>query len=167
MSLTTFLSLLYSRLGVNDHNEWKNFVYFDNQRAYTRNLIATDGTTYTLLLLCWNPGKFSPIHDHPCDGCWMRILEGQVQECRYRQETDGVDSKLICTHDQTFDKGGCVFINDSIGYHKVGNPSSTIPAITLHLYSPPFQRCKIWLNENHKPSQSKICHYSEYGTKVE
>lgn len=25
--------------------------------------------TFTLLLLCWNPGKESPIHDHPCDGC--------------------------------------------------------------------------------------------------
>jgi hypothetical protein len=32
-------------------------------------LIATDDETFTLLLLCWNPSKESPIHDHP----WVRL----------------------------------------------------------------------------------------------
>jgi cysteine dioxygenase len=52
-------------------------------------LIATDGATFSLMLLCWNPGKFSPIHDHPSDGCWLRVLEGAVQEVRYGMETEG------------------------------------------------------------------------------
>jgi cysteine dioxygenase len=159
-----FLLTQNSRLGVNNNDEWKDFAHFDNKRAYTRNLIATDHCSYTLLLLCWNPGRFSPIHDHPCDGCWMRVLEGQIQECRY-QHDDALD-KLVCTQDKTFAEGGLVFIEDSLGYHKVGNPSSTLPAVTLHLYSPPFQSCKMWLDENRKPCQSGICNYSEYGKKL-
>ena len=47
----------------------------------------------TLLLLCWNEGKFSPIHDHPCDGCWLRVCQGEIQETRYEvnEESDSLD----------------------------------------------------------------------------
>ena len=31
----------------------------------------------------------SPIHDHPCEGCWVRGIEGTVQETRYRCITEG------------------------------------------------------------------------------
>ncbi len=45
--------------------EWRKYAHFDPSRNYTRNLVATDDETFTLLLLCWNPGRESPIHDHP------------------------------------------------------------------------------------------------------
>jgi len=69
--------------------DWNNksilqpFLYQEPSKNYTRNLISTDNQTYTLLALCWNPGKYSPIHDHPCDGCWMSICEGCIHEVRY------------------------------------------------------------------------------------
>ena len=37
--------------------EWEPFAFWDPEKLYTRNLVATDGKTFTLLLLCWNPGK--------------------------------------------------------------------------------------------------------------
>ena len=148
-----------------DKQDWEAYAHFDASRHYTRNLIATDHVSYTLLLLCWNPGQESPIHDHPCDGCWMEVLQGQIQECRYRTSVKGKGTKLECTQDKTFDEGGIVFIEDSQGLHKVGNPG-TRPAVTMHLYSPPFQSCKIWLDETKQPSKSSICHYSEYGRLV-
>lgn len=41
-----------------DHSlmEWKRFCMFDEFK-YTRNLVATDNETYTLMLLCWSPGQ--------------------------------------------------------------------------------------------------------------
>ena len=45
-------------------DEWKRYAMFDPSKNYTRNLIATDDDTFTLLLLCWNANKESPIHDH-------------------------------------------------------------------------------------------------------
>lgn len=145
-------------------DEVSRFAHFDSSRHYTRNLIATDDETYTLLLLCWNPGMKSPIHDHPCDGCWMRVVSGSVQEKRYRYNKR--DENLICTQDESFREGEIAFIEDSMGYHSVGNASAKTPAITLHLYSPPFQQCKIWLDEREDPTTSSICHYSEYGRKL-
>ena len=52
-----------------------------------------------------------------------------------------------------------------IRYHKVGNPSESQPAITLHLYCPPIRKCKIWLDPSHasRPSTACMCNHSEYG----
>ena len=96
----------------------------------------------------------------------MRVLSGTVQEKRYRKTKQDGDT-LVCTQNQTFREGdGIVFIEDSMGYHSVGNPTPTTPAMTLHLYSPPFQKCHIWLDERRKPTTSSVCYYSEYGKKI-
>jgi hypothetical protein len=58
------VSELFGRLDLG-LGEWRKYALFDSSKHYTRNLIATDDETFTLLLLCWNPAKESPIHDHP------------------------------------------------------------------------------------------------------
>ena len=73
---------LFSRLDL-DQPELKEYALLEPNKNYTRNLVATDDETYDLLLLCWNPGKQSPIHDHPCDGCRVRVCKGNVEETRY------------------------------------------------------------------------------------
>lgn len=102
----------------------------------------------------------------------MRCLQGHVREVRYVKPdpirsatTNRCNRSLVCTQDTTVSAPAVVFIQDSQGYHKVGNPSMTEPAVTLHLYSPPFQKCKIWLDQNDssRPSTSHVCYYSEYG----
>jgi len=153
---------LFSRLDLS-LGEWKKYRLFDPMKNYTRNLIATDDETFTLLLLCWNANKKSPIHDHPCDGCWLRVCEGSIQETRYK--INGETDEMEVTSDETFADDAPAFIKDSMGYHSVGNPCKSTPAVTLHLYCPPFQQCKIWLDPTHasKPSNACMCNYSEYG----
>jgi Cysteine dioxygenase type I len=50
-------------------SEINKYTFWDAEKPYTRNLIASDGINYSLLLLCWGAGKESKIHDHPCDNC--------------------------------------------------------------------------------------------------
>eukprot|EP00545_Synedropsis_sp_CCMP1620_P009907 CAMPEP_0119007508 /NCGR_PEP_ID=MMETSP1176-20130426/3057_1 /TAXON_ID=265551 /ORGANISM="Synedropsis recta cf, Strain CCMP1620" /LENGTH=196 /DNA_ID=CAMNT_0006959675 /DNA_START=80 /DNA_END=667 /DNA_ORIENTATION=- len=130
---------LFSRLDM-DIKELSRYTHVDASKNYTRNLISTDSKHFTLLLLCWNPGKESPVHDHPCDGCWMHVCQGNVQESRYERQGD----RLECFHNEIYHEGQQAYITDSMGFHKVGNPSMTQPATTLHLYCPPFSKCKIW-----------------------
>lgn len=168
-NLETDVLQLFRRLDLKKE-DWIQFAKFEPSQKYTRNLVSSDGKTYTLLLLCWNPDKASPIHDHPCDGCWMKVCEGSVTEARYskdsRNNTD--EQQLVCTQDATFYEGAIAYIADWLGYHKIGNPSKSQPAVTLHLYSPPlpFDSCKIWLDPSKasKPSTAKICYHSVYGT---
>jgi cysteine dioxygenase len=117
-----------------------------------RNLIACDDT-FTLMLLCWNPGKESPIHDHPCHGCWMRVTTGVVEETRYVIDVEA--NKLTETSKGAASPGDCIYIDDNVGLHKVRNPSTNVPACTLHLYSPPFARCNIWLDAS--APADKVC----------
>ncbi len=159
--------------------------------------------------------KYSPIHDHPCDGCWMRVCQGCINEVRYvKEEKNGKDAApFSCTMDTVFEKGQQTFIHDNIGYHKVrykrrddwlcrsishiqfrlvheihvcldtltflflpyyshtlflyfkvGNPSDDTIALSMHLYSPPFNKCKIWMDQDASSSTiARMCNYSEYG----
>ena len=134
---------------------WKKYSLFDSNKPYTRNLISTDHETYTLLLLCWNPEKESPIHDHPCDGCWLQVLQGGIRENRY-------DTALKCISQIDYHEGQLSYITDNVGYHKVGNPTQR-PSVTLHLYAPPFETCQCWHSEQAIPTQGKNINHSEYG----
>jgi len=65
--------------------------------------------------------------------------------------------------------GDVIYIDDSIALHKVGNMSSNELASTLHLYSPPYQKCKIWLNNDSpvdKPLEPIVTYHSEFGELV-
>jgi cysteine dioxygenase len=53
-------------------NELKPYIHFDLSQNYTRNLITTDNKKYALILLCWNKNKYSPIHNHPENGCFVK-----------------------------------------------------------------------------------------------
>ncbi len=61
-----------------EHEDWRRFALFDPD-VYTRNLIGRT-EHYEMLLLCWNVGQKSPIHNHAGQNCWMAVMEGQVQE---------------------------------------------------------------------------------------
>jgi len=132
--------------------DWEKYAIFDNNKLYTRNLIATDNKHFTLLLLCWNPNKCSLIHDHPCEnGCWMRVIDNSINEKQYKIEND----YFYCISDKNYEEGECTYINDDIGYHKISNKTNN-NSVTLHLYSPPFNSCRIWNSEDNINDFSNI-----------
>ncbi|ETV80850.1 hypothetical protein H257_06307 [Aphanomyces astaci] len=143
-----------------DSNELKRYAHFDPSRNYTRNLIATDNATYALMLLCWNKGKYSPIHDHPSDGCWVRHIQGTVHEVRYWNNGTSLEQTSELTISE-----GVTYMDDSLGLHKIGNPSDSTDAITLHLYAPPYDKCRLWFNPTDatKSSTAIATFYSEFG----
>lgn len=58
-------------------------------------------------------------------------------------------------------------MDDSLGYHSVGNPSGSTIATTLHLYSPPIQKCKTWAKPcDVVPKEARMSNYSEFGLKL-
>jgi len=148
--------------------EWKRYAFFDSKCNYTRNLIATDHKTFTLMALCWNPGKFSPCHDHSGAECFMRMVDGDLQEIRYHWPKTGEENKPMQVLSSTVLKAGqVVFINDSMGLHKVGNPG-TGNSCSVHCYIPPYDTCKAWCtpDKTSKASEVNITFYSEGGKKV-
>lgn len=141
------------------------YLHIDPHKSYTRNLIAAN-EHFALMALCWNPEKTSPIHDHPCKGCWMKVLAGTVRERRYERRAG--EEALHCISDVSLSAPGCVFMHDCMGLHSVGNAGSS-PAVTLHLYAPPYDKCTIWPEECHAEKTLKPCvtYHSEFGKLVQ
>lgn len=94
---------------------------------------------FTIIMLVWNGGKESPIHDHPCDGCWVRVLEGNVKETVYDKKEDGT---LEQTSENLYHEGEITWMHDIKGFHKIGNPG-TESSVTMHVYSPPFKSAHV------------------------
>lgn len=123
-------------------DEVNKYTFWDGEKPYTRNLIHTDGENYTLLMLCWNGGRESSIHNHPCEGCFIKTIRGCIRETRYEvhEETNEIRQSKV----KFFNEGQVSYMHDSIGLHKIGNPNKDTGSVTLHLYTPPFKSCRIW-----------------------
>lgn len=146
--------------------EISRYAFFDDELPYTRNLAYSDGEYYSLLILCWTPGKESKIHDHPCDGCFVKVLKGQIHECRYTRIESPESKELVLFSDIHCSEGQVTFIDDYSGLHKIGNDSYK-GSISLHLYTPPFERCKVWQSPEDSSAfiYGEAILYSEYGQK--
>ncbi|KAJ5312279.1 hypothetical protein PENANT_c011G09520 [Penicillium antarcticum] len=124
---------------ISDPNDWARYFYNDRSKAYTRNAIENINQKANILLLVWNPGKGSPIHDHANAHCIMKILAGTLQETVYDIPDQGADypGPLEIKSDSRHTMNDVAYISDDIGLHRVYNPSSDQVAVSLHLYTPP------------------------------
>lgn len=141
--------------------DWSKYCFFV-ENTYTRNAVIHNDN-FTILVLCWAKGMKSQIHDHPCDGCFIVGLDGTLIEQKF-EKTD--DDFLVETEKTTLTKGSIAWMHDSIGLHQIINPNEDQNAITLHIYYPPFNVCKVF----DKDGFSKTCYpkfFSINGEKIE
>lgn len=59
-----------------------------------------------------------------------------------------------------------LFFLDSLGLHRVQNPSNVEGAVSLHIYSPPFDSCQIFDEATGKKRKCPMTFWSKYGEKV-
>lgn len=113
--------------------------------GYERILLHADNTRdYAVYILNWTNGASSPIHDHPSNGCCMKVLVGQVCEEMYSYKhsvNDEVYTKFdVCRKGPPtlYKPSNCaIFISNQLGAHKITEVSQTPKgSITLHIYSP-------------------------------
>ncbi|KYM84428.1 Cysteine dioxygenase type 1 [Atta colombica] len=146
--------------------EWKKFAKFDRYR-YTRNLVDEGNGRFNLMVLCWGEGHGSAIHDHANSHCVMKMLQGKLCETRYawpegsEMKNDAEELKELKKN--TLDINEICYINDSLGLHRVENPSAVNPAVSLHLYSPPFSSCSVFNKQTGQKSTCKVTFWSKYG----
>ncbi|KAL2438822.1 Cysteine dioxygenase [Exophiala dermatitidis] len=135
---------------VSQESQWHQYAFADPSRNYTRNLVDEGNGKSNLLVVVWNPGRCSPIHDHANAHCVMKILKGNLKETLYSlpeyqpddSDTGGSDSSGRSTPPQivketNYSENQVTYISDKIGLHKISNPSQTEVAVSLHLYTPP------------------------------
>ncbi|XP_041356379.1 cysteine dioxygenase type 1-like [Gigantopelta aegis] len=147
--------------------DWKKYAMMD-QHKYTRNLVSNGNGKFNLLVLCWNMSQGSSIHAHANSHCFMKILDGEVLEERFDWPTDSdSEASMSKTMERKHTKDTCAYIHDKIGLHRVSNPSHAEPAITLHLYSPPFSEVKCFDEQTSHVTMGQMALWSINGVKSE
>ncbi|KAJ2541521.1 hypothetical protein GGF49_003593 [Coemansia sp. RSA 1853] len=121
-------------------SDWSQYAVYKDGTRYTRNLVDDGNGKYNLLMLVWGADQESPIHDHAGSHCMMRLLEGQLDEALYKWPQADSVPRLVST--RPLREESVAYMHDRIGLHRIANPSDTLRAVSLHLYSPPYDMCK-------------------------
>src|SRR4051812_49133600 len=148
-----------------DPESLQPYLLWDRQH-YTRNLI--DKTPlYELIAICWEVGQGSAIHNHEDQNCWMAVPIGRLLVQNYRvlrQDLDAGYCELEPSDVVEMNPANPLAVNPEAPVHKVFNPAEFRErAVSLHVYSHPFDSCVVYSDEQHKCGEIKLHYTSEYG----
>jgi len=142
---------------------------FFSKGCYTRNLIFRNDL-FECMAICWDVGQFSRIHNHRDQNCWMSAPIGRlkVQNFRVEDRHSGGDHrgtcKLIATDIYEMDAAHPAYVNPLEPVHQVLNlPELKQRAVSIHVYSKPFDTCEIYLRDQGTYSDVPLHYTSEYG----
>lgn len=160
-------------------NKYKHLYYFHlNSFRYTRNLVDEGNGKFNLIIICWGEGHSSAIHDHSNSHCFMKILQGELCEIRYDwpcKQTKNSDSEQGKTNSEQeiketshsiLELDRVCYINDYLGLHRIQNSSHTNTAVSLHLYCPPFNSCKVFNRKTGKSVKCPVTFWSSNGKRM-
>lgn len=122
--------------------DWQKYISFSDE-TYKRNVISDmTNDNFEFVLICWKPMQESPIHDHPDNGCLVKILQGTLQEEIYlneKNENEENNINNIYKHiESKINRVGDISYMEKMSLiHKISNPNKEFPSISLHIYSPP------------------------------
>jgi cysteine dioxygenase len=133
---------------------------------YTRNLI--DKTElYELIAICWEVGQQSSIHNHHNQNCWMAAPIGRLVVQNYRAKSEDIQAgtcDITPTYTVDITLASPAFVDPAEPIHKVVNPrENSERAVTLHVYSRPFDRCVVYSQERGTCGEIELRNTTEYG----
>ena len=132
-----------------DADSLASFLTWDRQH-YTRNLI--DRTSlYELMAICWEVGQASSVHNHRDQNCWMAVPLGRLHVENFhlvQQDLERGQCRLEPTETIEMNLANPCAVNPADPVHRVVNPRAfNERAISLHVYSRPFDTCVVYSPE--------------------
>jgi cysteine dioxygenase len=146
-----------------------SYLCWDGQH-YTRNLIEKT-ELFELVAICWEVGQHSSIHNHDQQNCWMAVPIGRLSVQNYRTLFEDVKAgRCDIKPSDLFEMNPAnpVAVNPREPVHKVFNPREFgTRAVSLHIYSRPFDHCVVYSEEQHTCGIIKLNYTTEFGKRAE
>lgn len=144
------------------------YLTWDRQH-YTRNLI--DKTPlYELIAICWEVGQVSSVHNHREQNCWMSVPMGRLLVENFHllsQDLDHGRSQLNPTDTCEMNPSHPCAVNPLDPVHRVVNPKQFGErAVSLHIYSRPFDTCVVYSPEQGTCGVIKLHYNTMFGKPV-
>jgi cysteine dioxygenase len=133
---------------------------------YTRNLIDKN-PLYELIAVCWEIGQASSIHNHRDQNCWMAVPIGRLQVENFRvlhQDIGAGKCKLQSSTTVEMNLAHPCAVDPLEPVHRVVNPRQfNRRAVSLHVYSRPFDTCVVYSAEQSTCGEIKLHYTTAYG----
>jgi cysteine dioxygenase len=143
---------------------------FWNSQHYTRNLIHKT-ELYEMLAICWDVGMKSSVHNHKDQNCWMAAPVGKLQVNNYKVLEEDLASQhcnIVPTDTVEITLANPVAVDPLNPVHDVRNPREwNQRAVSLHIYSRPFDSCIVYSCEQHTCGEIGLCYTSMYGKLIQ
>ncbi len=145
---------VYEYLGANPVNVDTVSRYLHwSDKHYTRNLIYKD-ERFEMMAICWKSGQVSQIHNHSSQRCWMTVPIGKLRGQNFAVvESDESRNYCKLRETDTFDLSDCLAAKVELEepIHQILNlPDFNEDAVSIHIYSKPFDTCKCYCSEKHE-----------------
>jgi cysteine dioxygenase len=141
------------------------YLTWDRQH-YTRNLI--DRTRlYELMAICWEVGQVSSVHNHRDQNCWMAVPVGRLRVENFHlvhQDIKAGTCSLEPLNTIEMNAAHPCAVDPADPVHRVVNPREfNQRAVSLHVYSRPFDTCVVYSPEQNTCGEIKLHFTTEYG----
>ncbi len=139
---------------------------FFSKGNYTRNLIFKNDV-FECMTICWEIGQASRVHNHRGQNCWMSAPIGRLKVQNFRvDDRDALRGtcRIVPTDIYEMDAAHPAYVNPLEPVHQVLNlPEFDQRAVSIHIYSKPFDSCEIYLREKGTYGDVPLHYTSEYG----
>ncbi len=128
---------ILSRYAIPSHDLEPYFRW--NSRHYTRTCIHRN-EEFELLVICYEPGQSTSIHDYNSQNAWVHPVIGEVVEERFIQRPDGSVEVAGEMHRHLGD------VSQMTKDHAIRRFSNRGPgrAVTINLYAKPMSRWRVY-----------------------
>lgn len=132
-----------------------------SERRYARNLVhKTD--RFEIMIMCWNSGQRSSIHDHAGSLGGLKILNGELTESLFVKAPNGMIKSLSSVDYSVAD----IRVEETSLIHQISNlQGENRQSISVHIYVPPLVRMNVYSLED--PSVKNILpQYFSFGSGI-
>lgn len=121
--------------------ELNTLASFSSQHYTRTSVYRADG--FEALLLCWEPGQRTPLHNHKGSCCVVRVLQGTATEIVYKHSNSGLLFPVV-SHECTVGQSIASYDSD---IHQMANLGSA-NMVTLHIYAPALTKMELLSLDN-------------------
>ncbi|SNT27745.1 Cysteine dioxygenase type I [Ekhidna lutea] len=115
----------------------KYYSWSDEKQA--RNVLARNDD-FEVLLVCWEKGQSSPIHDFNAQEAWIHPIEGMLREERFKINVD--DDRLEKVSNMLLGNDEFSYMNQ-IGIHRYSNANKA-RSVSLNIYRKPVAEWHVY-----------------------
>jgi cysteine dioxygenase len=144
------------------------YLTWDRQH-YTRNLIdKTD--LYELIAICLDVGQSSSVHNHRDQNCWMAAPVGKLLVENFHvgfEDAEAGKCQLEASNTVELTAANPCAVDPREPVHRVVNPrDGNQRAVTLHVYSRPFDSCVVYSPEQGTCGDIRLHYNTAFGKAV-